>query len=303
MRKLTRLIIAFAVDGCHGRLRRHLVHLARVPSSRDPHRCRQAGRTLPHARPRVREVPARAYWPARPRHRDRWHRGECRPLARRRRRTRPDPDGFVNTQRSCGHRAAIPRDTSLPRAQRQGNPIAERPGGPTGSAGSEGLEHAPDLSHGADSLRQVKNVRDAEEYFGALATDPGIDAALVTTGWMNPTVEKLLQQRRFGTDRHRRPGRVGDASPVVRRHHDPARSLPWQAAGAARTGANRGGDGAAGGSVGCIRSIGPRGAGGPLRDRNCGPHSRPCCRRRPPRTMMPPSCTPASRCTTTRLPG
>ena len=40
----------------------------------------------------------------------------------------------------------------------------------------------------------VKNVRDEAEYFGSLATDPNVDAALVTTGWMNPQLEKLLQR-------------------------------------------------------------------------------------------------------------
>ena len=35
---------------------------------------------------------------------------------------------------------------------------------------------------------------DAEEHFGVIATDPGVDAALVTTGWMNPIVEELLQR-------------------------------------------------------------------------------------------------------------
>jgi uncharacterized protein len=50
------------------------------------------------------------------------------------------------------------------------------------------------ISHTVLTHYDVRNVRDAEEYFGALDTDPGIDAALVTTGWMNPTVEKLLQR-------------------------------------------------------------------------------------------------------------
>lgn len=40
----------------------------------------------------------------------------------------------------------------------------------------------------------VKNVQDREEYFSALDTDATVDAALVTTGWMNPTLEKLLQR-------------------------------------------------------------------------------------------------------------
>jgi uncharacterized protein len=50
------------------------------------------------------------------------------------------------------------------------------------------------VSHTLLTHYQVKDVKDAEEYFGALATDPGVDAAVVTTGWMNPTVEKLLQR-------------------------------------------------------------------------------------------------------------
>lgn len=39
---------------------------------------------------------------------------------------------------------------------------------------------------------EVKDVNDLKEYFGTLASDPDVDAALVTTGWMNPTMEKLL---------------------------------------------------------------------------------------------------------------
>jgi uncharacterized protein len=39
----------------------------------------------------------------------------------------------------------------------------------------------------------LESVRDSEEYFGALATNPDLDAALFTTGSMNPTLEKLLQ--------------------------------------------------------------------------------------------------------------
>jgi TRAP transporter TAXI family solute receptor len=38
-----------------------------------------------------------------------------------------------------------------------------------------------------------ENVRDAGEHFAALA-DPNVDAALVTTGWMNPVLEKLLRR-------------------------------------------------------------------------------------------------------------
>jgi len=40
----------------------------------------------------------------------------------------------------------------------------------------------------------IPNVVDAEEYFGVLDTNPEVDAALVTTGWMNPTLEKLLRR-------------------------------------------------------------------------------------------------------------
>jgi uncharacterized protein len=43
----------------------------------------------------------------------------------------------------------------------------------------------------------VKNVQDQEEYFSALEADPNVDAALVTTGWMNPALEKLLQHSDF----------------------------------------------------------------------------------------------------------
>jgi TRAP transporter TAXI family solute receptor len=43
----------------------------------------------------------------------------------------------------------------------------------------------------------VKNVHDDKKYFGALATEPKLDAALATTGWMNPTMEKLLQSGDF----------------------------------------------------------------------------------------------------------
>ncbi len=39
-----------------------------------------------------------------------------------------------------------------------------------------------------------EKVQDKGEHFDALATDPGLDAALVTTGWMNPLLTKLLQQ-------------------------------------------------------------------------------------------------------------
>ncbi len=47
------------------------------------------------------------------------------------------------------------------------------------------------LAHYGVSLDEVQ---DAEEHFGLLADDPAIDAALVTTGWMNPILETLLQR-------------------------------------------------------------------------------------------------------------
>ena len=40
----------------------------------------------------------------------------------------------------------------------------------------------------------VENVRDGKEYFGVLDTDPEVDAALATTGWMNPSLEQLLRR-------------------------------------------------------------------------------------------------------------
>ena len=40
----------------------------------------------------------------------------------------------------------------------------------------------------------LKNLHDTKKYFGAIATDPNIDAALFTTGWMNPTLEQLFQR-------------------------------------------------------------------------------------------------------------
>ena len=39
----------------------------------------------------------------------------------------------------------------------------------------------------------LESLQDAEEHFAAIATDKGIDAALVTTGWMNPILEQLLR--------------------------------------------------------------------------------------------------------------
>jgi TRAP transporter TAXI family solute receptor len=49
-------------------------------------------------------------------------------------------------------------------------------------------------SHTVLTHHAVANVKDAEEYFGVLDTDARIDAALVTTSWMNPTLVKLLQR-------------------------------------------------------------------------------------------------------------
>jgi TRAP transporter TAXI family solute receptor len=40
----------------------------------------------------------------------------------------------------------------------------------------------------------VTDVQDKEEYFGVLDTDVHVDAALVTTCWMNPALVKLLQR-------------------------------------------------------------------------------------------------------------
>jgi TRAP transporter TAXI family solute receptor len=40
----------------------------------------------------------------------------------------------------------------------------------------------------------VGNVDDRGEYFSVLDTDNGVDAALVTTSWMNPTLVKILQR-------------------------------------------------------------------------------------------------------------
>ncbi len=43
----------------------------------------------------------------------------------------------------------------------------------------------------------VKNVQNREEYFEALLANPEIDAALVTTGWMNPTLLEIMQTGNF----------------------------------------------------------------------------------------------------------
>jgi TRAP transporter TAXI family solute receptor len=43
----------------------------------------------------------------------------------------------------------------------------------------------------------VEKVKDDKEYFDVLATDKELDAALVTTGWMNPTLVELLQSGKF----------------------------------------------------------------------------------------------------------
>lgn len=61
--------------------------------------------------------------------------------------------------------------------------------GPRGSGARKNAETV--LKHYAVPLG---NLRDAEEYFGVLATDPDLDAALVTTGWMNRILEDLLQR-------------------------------------------------------------------------------------------------------------
>jgi hypothetical protein len=42
-----------------------------------------------------------------------------------------------------------------------------------------------------------KSLAGTEEYFAALETDPTTDAALVTTGWLNPTLERLLRSGQF----------------------------------------------------------------------------------------------------------
>jgi len=40
----------------------------------------------------------------------------------------------------------------------------------------------------------ASSLKDAKEHFSSLETEPRIDAALVTTGWMNPILGKLLQR-------------------------------------------------------------------------------------------------------------
>ncbi|MEZ6141149.1 MAG: TAXI family TRAP transporter solute-binding subunit [Zavarzinella sp.] len=42
-----------------------------------------------------------------------------------------------------------------------------------------------------------ENMVDRVEHFSTLETDQGIDAALVTTGWMNPIIEKLLHNEQL----------------------------------------------------------------------------------------------------------
>jgi TRAP transporter TAXI family solute receptor len=49
-------------------------------------------------------------------------------------------------------------------------------------------------SHTVLAHYAVGNVGDMEEYFGVLDTDNGVNAALATTSWMNPTLVKLLQR-------------------------------------------------------------------------------------------------------------
>jgi uncharacterized protein len=50
------------------------------------------------------------------------------------------------------------------------------------------------ISHTLLTHYDVKNVRDEKEYFGVLDKDPEVDAALATTGWMNPNLEQLLRR-------------------------------------------------------------------------------------------------------------
>ncbi|MBY0525393.1 MAG: TAXI family TRAP transporter solute-binding subunit [Gemmataceae bacterium] len=60
-------------------------------------------------------------------------------------------------------------------------------------------------------------VEDTEQYFGVLETNRSVDAALVTTGWMNPKLEKLLQ------DPDLKLIAIDDADGLAMRH-------PWFAA-------------------------------------------------------------------------
>ncbi len=61
-----------------------------------------------------------------------------------------------------------------------------------GLAGSSIRQNATTvLSHYGVALKDVK---DEGDHFGAIAHDKGIDAALVTTGWMNPILEDLLHR-------------------------------------------------------------------------------------------------------------
>ena len=61
--------------------------------------------------------------------------------------------------------------------------------GPKGSGARKNARTV--LSHYQVPLDKLQ---DTEEYFGALADDPGLDAAVFTTGWMNPKLEELLQR-------------------------------------------------------------------------------------------------------------
>ncbi|HEV3440745.1 MAG TPA: TAXI family TRAP transporter solute-binding subunit, partial [Gemmata sp.] len=62
-----------------------------------------------------------------------------------------------------------------------------------GLAGSSMRQNATTvLSHYGVPL---KNIKDEGDHFGAMAQDKGIDAALVTTGWMNPILEDLLHSQ------------------------------------------------------------------------------------------------------------
>ncbi len=53
------------------------------------------------------------------------------------------------------------------------------------------------ISHMVLTHYDVHGVGDQGEYFGAMENNSNIHAALVTTGWMNPTVERLLHSRKF----------------------------------------------------------------------------------------------------------
>jgi TRAP transporter TAXI family solute receptor len=58
------------------------------------------------------------------------------------------------------------------------------------------------------------SLRDTKQYFSALGTDPNLDAALFTTGWMNPTLVELLKRGELELVG------IGDADGLAARH-------PW----------------------------------------------------------------------------